>query len=69
MIIEHDKILKHIRKKHLVSGAIHVGASQAEELPFYRDNFGDRIPICWIEADPQREPDLRNVLLSDPKSW
>jgi len=69
MIIEHDKILKHIRKGHPVSGVIHVGASHAEELPFYRNNLGDRIPICWIEADPQTEPGLRNVLLSDPKSW
>ncbi len=69
MIIDHDKILKHTRKGSLVSGVIHVGASQAEELPFYRDNFGDRIPICWIEADPKREPELRAVLLSDDKSW
>jgi len=69
MIIDHNKILEHIRKGPPVSGAIHVGASQSEELPFYRDNFGDRIPICWIEADPRREPELRNALLSDDKSW
>lgn len=68
MIIDHDKILKHVRKGPRVSGVIHVGAHHAEELPCYRENFGN-VPICWIEADPGLEPALREATLSDPNSW
>lgn len=65
MIIETSRILKHIDKP--VTGVVHVGAHEAQELSFYRESFGD-VMILWIEADPQIMPRLREVVAKDRNS-
>jgi FkbM family methyltransferase len=58
MIIERNKILKHCKN---VTGVVHVGAHEGQELEFYRESFGE-VPVLWIEADPEIIPRLRRVL-------
>jgi len=50
MIISENQIMQHIRE---VTGVLHVGAHEAQELPFYRKWFGKSVPILWVEADPE----------------
>lgn len=66
MIIDEHLIVRRIKSP--VRGVVHVGAHEAQELPFYRRNFGPDVPVFWIEGDPEVYTRLCDVIEADGHS-
>jgi len=74
MLIELDKIKEALLTNHItVTGSLHLGAHDCEELPFYEQLGLQRNDIIWVDAIPSKVnnairrgiPNVYNAVVTD----
>lgn len=55
MLISGDEVITLLKKFNInIKGALHVGAHDCEELPFYRNMGLTELDVVWIDAIPEK---------------